>query len=152
MAKITIDTAVKEICFDMDGTICDFYGVDGWLDCLIREEVRPYEEAKPLHDLAVLARMINRLKRCGYTIKIISWLSKTGTPEYNEQVRQAKLKWLRRHMPSVQWDEIHIVTYGTPKYIFGNGILFDDEDGNRTDWKGLAFTPDDIKEVLKNLK
>ena len=28
------------ICFDMDGTIADLYGVEGWLDDLISENVR----------------------------------------------------------------------------------------------------------------
>ena len=28
----------KVLVFDMDGTIADFYGVDGWLDCLMDEE------------------------------------------------------------------------------------------------------------------
>ena len=41
----------KMICFDMDGTIADLYGVDGWLDDLINKSARPYEVAKPLVNL-----------------------------------------------------------------------------------------------------
>ena len=32
----------KKIYFDMDGTIADFYGVDGWLADLEAHNVRPY--------------------------------------------------------------------------------------------------------------
>ena len=32
----------KVLVFDMDGTLCDFYGVEGWLNCLMAEDVRPY--------------------------------------------------------------------------------------------------------------
>ena len=38
----------KEIWFDMDGTIADLYGINGWLDMLLEENARPYEIAKPL--------------------------------------------------------------------------------------------------------
>lgn len=34
------------ICFDMDGTIADLYGVENWLDYLIAEDVKPYAEAR----------------------------------------------------------------------------------------------------------
>ena len=34
----------RTIVFDMDGTIADFYGVDGWLDYLKAENTTPYEE------------------------------------------------------------------------------------------------------------
>ena len=43
----------KAIFFDMDGTIADLYGVDGWLDDLRAERVRPYAEAKPLVNLSL---------------------------------------------------------------------------------------------------
>ena len=45
----------KAIYFDMDGTIADLYGVSGWLADLEAENVRPYAEAKPLINLALLA-------------------------------------------------------------------------------------------------
>ena len=38
----------KAIYFDMDGTIADLYGVDGWLDDLMNESTRPYAAAAPL--------------------------------------------------------------------------------------------------------
>lgn len=141
------------IYFDMDGTIADFYGVDGWLDYLIAGDTTPYRAAKPLINLNSLARILNRLQNEGYKIGIISWLSKNGTPDYNKEVTVTKEKWLKKHLRSVNWDVIHIVEYGTPKYSFAteNDILFDDELKNRQDWIGTAFDVDRIIETLKGI-
>ena len=140
------------INFDMDGTIADLYGVDNWLEMLIAEDTTPYAEAEPLLRLCSLARVLNRLQRNGYELAVISWLSKSGSEAYNEAVTAVKLNWLKKHLPSVKWDAIHIVPYGTPKQNFcGNplDILFDDEAKNRENWTGLAFEPVDIFRVLR---
>lgn len=142
---------VKEICFDMDGTIADLYGVDGWLDDIISKSARPYEVAKPLVNLNSLARVLNRLQREGYKLTVISWLAKNSNNEYDELVTLAKMKWLATHLKSVKWDNINIVAYGTPKSLFGNGILFDDEEPNRKEWNGQAYDVNNIIEILKNL-
>lgn len=139
----------KAIYFDMDGTIANLYGVDGWLDCIINEYTKPYREAKALVNMRQLGRELNRLKQNGYTIGIISWLAKGATNEYNKRVTQAKRNWLARHLSAVQFDEVHIVEYGTPKQTLGNGILFDDEEPNRMNWIGKAYDVNDIIETLK---
>lgn len=147
-------TQTKAIYFDMDGTIADLYAVEGWLDMLRAYDPTPYEMAKPLVRLATLARLLNRLQREGYTIGIISWLSKEPTPSYDEAVTNAKLEWLANHMPSVEWDEINIVPHGTPKHeVVANpyGILFDDEQKNRDEWVGTAYNVNNILEILKSL-
>lgn len=143
----------KTIFFDMDGTIADLYGVADWLDYLIAEDVLPYEIARPLVRLSSLARILNKLQKQGYRIGVISWLSKNGSTEYNEAVAETKRNWLARHLPSVNWDEIHIEPYGTPKQMFANesDILFDDEQHNRDNWTGEAFNEKVIMEILKNL-
>ena len=141
----------KAIYFDMDGTIANLYGVDNWLDYLIKYDSTPYEIAKPMLNMSVLARILNRLQREGYIIGIISWLSKTSTPEYGEKVRQAKINWLKKHLKSVKFDSIQIVNYGTPKYTLGKGILFDDEIENRNAWGEGAYDVDNILGVLKTL-
>ena len=140
-----------KINFDMDGTIADLYGVSNWLEDLLHEDVRPYVEARPLVNLQALARVLNRLIRAGYEVNIISWTSRGGSEEYNEAVRQAKMKWLRQHLASVQFSEIIIIPYGTPKELFSDGILFDDEEHNRTAWGEGAYTEKEIFEILKNL-
>lgn len=142
---------MKEICFDMDGTLADFYGVEGWLDYLMDSDVTPYAIAKPLLNMSELARVLNNRQRNGYKLKVISWLSKSGTDEYNARVTETKLAWLRQHLPSVHFDEIIIVEYGTPKQMFGNGILFDDEKPNRDSWNGVAYDVNNILEILKKL-
>lgn len=142
---------IKAICFDMDGTLVSLYDVPNWLEMLIAEDTTPYTIAKPLLRLAPLARVLNRLQKKGYNLTIISWLSKNGTETYNEAVTQAKLKWLAKHLPSVTWDEINIVPYGTPKQNFCKtslDILFDDEKQNRDNWLGTSY---DEKNILKTL-
>ena len=143
--KITIN-------FDMDGCLVALYDVPNWLDYLIAGDVFPYENAEPLLRLSALARRLNNLQKNGYNLAVISWLSKSGTEEYNAEVEAVKRKWLAKHLPSVKWDAIHIVPYGTPKQNFcGNplDILFDDEAKNRENWTGLAFEPVDIFRVLR---
>lgn len=144
----------NKIWFDMDGTIADLYSVDGWLDKLIAEDESPYAIAKPLVRLASLAKRLNNLQRAGFEIGVISWLSKHSTASYDEKVTRAKREWLMRHLPSVQWDNILIVKYGQDKYTTcgQDGILFDDEEKNRTAWlNGKAFEPKDIEKILEKI-
>ena len=142
---------MKIINFDMDGTIADLYGVKNWLSDLTNSNPRPYIVAKPLLNMSALARVLNRLKKSGYMINVISWLSKNSTPEYDKAVTSAKRQWLRKHLKSVQFDNIYIVPYGTPKQTISNGILFDDESQNRENWNGQAFDVDSILDILKGL-
>lgn len=142
---------MTNIYFDMDGTIANLYGVTGWLEDLINEDVRPYTVAKPLINMNALARVLNRLIRNGYSVNVISWTSKGGTTEYNNAVAKAKRGWLKKHLASVKFDNINIIPYGTPKSTCGNGILFDDEEQNRTEWNGVAHDEKNIIEVLKAL-
>jgi hypothetical protein len=137
----------------MDGTIADLYGVENWLPMLIDEDPTPYEIARPLVNLSRLARYLNRLQKKGFEIGIISWLSKSSTQEYDAVVSEAKAFWLKRHLPSVKWNEIKIVPYGTNKWeVCGEGFLFDDEERNRTAWKNCAaFEPEYIFEVLAEI-
>lgn len=142
------------INFDMDGTIADLYGVNNWLEYLIAEDTTPYTIAEPLLRLSALARKLNALQRNGYNLAVISWLSKGGTAEYNEAVTKAKIEWLAKHLPSVTWDRITIVPYGTPKQNYcGNplDILFDDEEKNRNDWTGRAYGVNNILEILREI-
>lgn len=143
---------MKKIYFDMDGTIADLYGVEGWLEHIIARSELPYEQAKPLVDMRVLARKLNELRAVGVEVCVISWLAKGSTAEYDKKVIKAKKKWLKKHLASVHFDEIHIVAYGTPKNTLGEGILFDDEEQNRRTWGEGAFEPKDIFKILKEMR
>ena len=142
------------INFDMDGTIANLYGVENWLEMLIAGDTTPYAVAEPMLRLSALAKRLNNLQRMGYDLAVISWLSKSGTEEYNEAVTAVKLNWLKKHLPSVNWDRINIVPYGTPKQNFCENpfdILFDDEERNRENWTGRAFDVDNILGTLSTL-
>ena len=143
---------IREINFDMDGTIANLYGVNGWLEYIIAKDATPYAIAKPLVNLSALARVLNRLQKNGWKINIISWLAKNSNKEYDEKVIDAKIQWLKEHLASVEFNNIAIVAYGTPKSTCGNGILFDDEEPNRKEWKGTAYDVNNIIEILKTLK
>lgn len=141
-----------KIWFDMDGTIADLYGVADWLPALIAEDTRPYEIAKGIGNLSLIARLLNKVQANGHEIGIISWTSKAGTSAYNERVAEAKKAWLGRHLRSVAWDQIKVVAYGTDKRVAtGGGILFDDEEPNRKSWGAGAYEPTEIIRILKNL-
>ena len=142
------------INFDMDGTIADLYANPNWLPLLRAFDPTPYATAKPLLRLNVLARKLNELQKAGYELAIISWLSKESNAEYDEAVIATKMAWLAEHLPSVKWDRITIVPYGTPKQNFCNNpldILFDDEERNRTNWTGRAYDVKNIMEILREI-
>ena len=144
----------KAIYFDMDGTIANLYGVENWLEKIINEDASLYTEALPLVRMNVLARLLNKLQKNGYIIGIVSWLAKNSTKNYDIEVTKAKVNWLNTHLASVNFDEVKIVPYGTPKeevVNFPNGILFDDETPNRNNWLGIAFDETEILEILKAL-
>ena len=146
----------RAIYFDMDGTIADLYGVENWLSYVIDRNPLPYEIAKPLVRLSTLARKLNKLQTLGWKIGVVSWLSKEDNPDYNKVVTEAKKIWLKKHLASVHFDDVKIVSYGTPKSTVVNeiGILFDDEERNRIEWNnagGNAYDVNNILEVLGGL-
>ena len=142
---------VKIINFDMDGTLVDFYGVENWLEYLTNSNPYPYIVAKPLVNMSALARVLHRLQKNGYKVRIVSWLAKNSNENFDAAVTEAKIKWLKSHIPSVIFDEIIIVPYGTYKENLSDGILFDDEENNRKFWGNNAYNVDNILEVLKGL-
>ncbi len=142
------------IYFDMDGTIADFYNVNGWLDCLINNDATPYKVATPLVNPVELTKVLNDLQAKGYRVAIISWLAKNSTPDFDEKVIKAKIEWIRKHFADFWFDEINIVAHGTPKSNYArttHDILFDDEIGNRENWRGVAYDVNNIIKILENL-
>ena len=149
----------KAIYFDMDGTLANLYGVDNWLEKLRNYDASPYAEADVKLNMQALAHRLNRLQKHGYTIGVISWLSKESNKEYDEEVAKAKSEWLKKHLGSVKFDEIHFVKYGKRKSRVAkvkDGILFDNNDKVRKEWirrnpNGWAFAEKDILAILDDL-
>lgn len=141
-----------KINFDMDGTIANLYAVKDWLPMLRAYDPTPYAKAEPMLNMSAFARLLHKAQKLGYEVCIVSWLSKTSNEDYDNAVTVAKLEWLKVHLPSVKWDEIKIVAYGTPKHEIANGVLFDDEEHNRDMWGQGAYEPCEIMEFLRGLK
>ena len=149
----------KVIYWDMDGTIANLYAVEGWLEALRAYNPLPYLEAAPMWDMCELCKILGKLRNNGYTIGIITWLSKESTHEYDRAVREAKRLWLEATGLWSCMDEIHMVKYGTPKHTTAkirHGILIDDNSDVRSAWEkygGETIDPTevDILEVLANM-
>lgn len=140
----------KTLVFDMDGTIADFYGVDGWLNYLNNEDVTPYMQASPLYDMNVLKIVLNTFKKKGWKIVVTTWLSKNGSKEFNDRTRVAKKDWLDSY--EFPYDELHMVKYGTTKAnctrkLGGFQILIDDNADVRKGWT-LGSTIDANNDVM----
>lgn len=143
----------KYLVFDMDGTIADLYGVEGWLDCLNRSDTKPYDEAVPLYDMDALDALLEALKSKGYKVIVTTWLAMNGSDEYNARIRESKIAWLDKY--NFPYDEIHLVKYGTTKANCtrkkgGFQILVDDNEKIRKGW-ALGATIDATKNIINEL-
>lgn len=118
-------TKVRMIVWDMDGTIADLYGVEGWLEKLRSENPLPYEIAKPLWDMERLANIIRGLQAIGVEQRIVTWLSMDSSEEYKTETRRAKKEWLEQF--DFPFDHFHGVQYGATKADSVRKFLADDE-------------------------
>ena len=145
---------MKMLVFDMDGTIANLYGVNGWLNDLKAEKTRPYDEAEPLYNMIELVELLNKLRSLGWLICVTTWLAKDATKEYNKAVTEAKKAWLAKY--DFPYDEIHCVKYGTTKANCtrkkgGFQILIDDNKKVRDGWT-LGTTVNAKYDITKFLK
>lgn len=138
----------KVICFDMDGTIADLYGVPNWLEKLENEDVSPYEEAKPIYDMEALNWILDLLIDKGWEVCVISWLAKSASDKYKAAIRKAKQEWLISYNFPVK--RCHFVAYGTTKancvrkWTDGSAVLVDDNARVRNGWHlGETIDPTD---------
>jgi len=143
----------KVLVFDMDGTIADFYGVEGWLEYLNNADTTPYDVAKPMYDTEILNNILNSLKALGWKIVVTSWLARNNVNGYAERIRTSKLSWLERY--SFPYDEVHLVKYGTTKAdctrrLGGYQVLVDDNAEIRKGWH-LGNTIDANDDILVKL-
>ena len=151
---------LKMICFDLDGTLADLYNVPNWLTKLRAYDPSPYADATPLCDMQELASLLAIAQQQGIEIRIITWLSKETTAEYDEIVRTTKRTWVEAyHLP---FNHFHAVKYGATKadsvrkalHDTDTAILFDDNAKVRQGWHlGDTYDPTvcDICQVLKNI-
>lgn len=152
---------MKMLCLDMDGTIADLYHVNKWLDKILAEDPSPYAEAKPIWDMGKLTSILSQMISKGWEIRVITWLSKGGNPDYNKKVRQAKKEWLDcQNFPRMK---THVVKYGTRKAStirkkdrenLEEAILVDDDSRIRKSWNlGRTIDPTNVNllEALEEL-
>lgn len=143
---------MKAIYFDMDGTIADLYGYEGWLEMLQAENTEPYEKCGCLVDFIELRNVLNDFIAAGVTIGVISWSAMGGSKEYNRRTRKAKKNWCDEFFANV-FTEFHVVKYGTPKHWVANekdSILVDDNKEVRDAWRGETI--DATKDIILALK
>lgn len=156
---------IKEITFDLDGTLCNTYGVPHWLEMLRAYDPTPYQIAEPLVDMAELGCLLRSLQNCGIKVSVITWLSKESNKQYDDEVRKAKRAWLKEY--GFPFDTLRCVAYGTPKHKIEaarlaadeEALIFDDDARVRRDWNlGGAIDPtttnilDVLKEILNGLE
>lgn len=148
----------KMICWDMDGTIADLYGVKEWLPKLRAEDASPYKDASPMWDMEMLNFVCNLLRQAGWEINIITWLSKNSSEEYKDAVRAAKKAWLDKW--GFDYDHFHGVQYGATKADSVRdraeyAVLIDDNEKVREGWHlGATIDPTQtniIEELLRLL-
>ena len=118
-------TKVRMIVWDMDGTMADLYGVDGWLEMLRGENPLPYAIAKPMWDMKRLANVLRGLQDFGIEQRIVTWLAMDSTEEYKTETRNAKREWLDRF--DFPYDFFHGVQYGATKADSVRRFLAEDE-------------------------
>ena len=148
---------VKEIFFDLDGTIVNLYGVDNWLEKLRNFDASPYRDASPLIDIKELEDVLTIIQSMGIRVSILSALAKVSNDTYDEQVIKAKKEWINTHFTNFQFDNIIIIPYDSPKELYGNDgdIIFDDSTSVRDNWCGVSYDVnniiDDLKEIMVEL-
>ena len=145
------------VILDMDGTIADLYAVDNWLTKLRNFDASPYREAAPMVD--GLAEAVAVLRNAGAVVKVVSWLSKESTPDYDRAVREAKRNWLAEQ--GIELDSIRLVPYGKQKAYYRDpdniNILFDDNAEVRESFEGFPMcfaidpTNGNMAEILRGL-
>lgn len=140
----------KTIYFDMDGTIADLYGVEGWEPNLRRENPTPYRDAKPMMDVVMFNWYCRILQLTGYNLGVISWLSMNSSKSYEEDVTVEKMRWLARYAPLLLEGETHFISYGVPKHTVASdkqGILIDDSEPVGQEWQKQGGVWVNAKEI-----
>lgn len=140
----------KAIYFDLDGTLYNLYNQPNWLEQVTQENEQVFCDGGALYDLQELQELLDRLRKKGYVIGVITWLPKDATRDYRKKVRDVKRQWIDNNLRNV--DEVHIVKYGTPKHLVRNvenSILVDDDEQVRKQWQGMTI--DATKNIIQQI-
>jgi len=144
---------IKRIAFDMDGTIADLYGTNGWLDSLIKHKPI-FDRLQPMLNMLELNSILKKLMAKGYEVMIITWLPKKATKAYKLQCRKEKKEWLQEFLPEVKI--IHAVQYGTDKHRVTKNLddclLFDDIQEIRNKWEKFGGVAKDQTQIMETLE
>lgn len=134
MKKITV-------YLDMDGTIANLYNERNWLEDIIAEDTRPFENCEPMTTEETL---YNLFPKDRYTVKILTMTPKGATKEYCDRVAEAKGKWLDKYFPTIKTRIYR--PYGNNKNLANakHHILVDDNETIRKNFKGLALNPAEL--------
>lgn len=149
---------LKMICFDLDGSLVDLYGYEGWLECLRNSDPSPYRYALPLWNMRELASILQDLQCAGIEIRIITWLSKESDRNFSFATRKAKRDWLNSY--GIPYDHFHGVAYGATKadsvrkFLTDHetALLIDDNPQVRKGWHLGATIDPTQQNVLEELK
>ena len=150
------------LVFDMDGTIADLYGRNGWLE-MLKAESHTFHDLEPLGEYDKILEALETLKAIAPQTEIVvcSWLPMNASGDYERLCTLDKLHWLRVNGFSKVSDGAFIVPYGTDKTIAVTEeentiqILFDDNGEVRAQFTEAtncqAFDENQILPVLHML-
>lgn len=119
------------IYFDMDGTIADLYGSEGWLE-KIQASAPVFRSLMPLVDMLALQKVMGLLRQDDVNFGIISWLPMDASEEYAWKCAVEKSEWLLENFGTDAFNECYLVPYDTPKHevlnrkLTKNDVLIDD--------------------------
>lgn len=143
---------VKAVYFDMDGVLCDLYGVHNWRNLITRGDVTPYVKAGSLVNPGELYKVVTALQERGLHVGVLTWGAKGSNKRFLKETKQAKLAWLARTY-RVVWNSVKVMPYGMDKskYAMADSVLIDDSPINRARWNGLCAIDGGKQDMLTQL-
>ena len=154
-----------KIFFDMDGTIADLYGHEGWLEKIVNEEEGLFRNLRTIYDPLQLMEIKVLDTDLPLQMEIITWTPMNASPEYCQKVENEKREWALEKFGDV-FSQVNVLPYGVPKQYAETKksqlmILVDDNPEVLAMWetgkqrKGILRTPDltadELLEKIENL-
>lgn len=148
---------MKNIYFDMDGTIADLYAYPNWLEHLQNEQ-SDFERLAPMVDMVVLNVLMAELKKTDKAVfSIATWLPMNASEDFEETCADDKIEWVFAHFGTELYKNMHCMKYGTPKHtcvgrkLTKNDVLVDDNMEVLTEWIQAGGTGVVAHELLNYL-